>query len=258
VNVGAIPEELVESELFGAEAGAYTGLNNRRIGHFETATGGTLFLDEIDALSPASQVKLLRVLQNGEFQRLGSSRTHTVDVRVISATNTSIQNAVEEGRLREDLLFRLNVVELDVPPLVNRREDILPLADHFLREFQRIESSPRDLVLSHEAQQSLLQHVWPGNVRELENRLQRATVVVSTDQISGEDLGFSSGSSSIGLPDAQQLGESELVERETLLAALERANGVVAHAAEELGVSRQALYRRMSRLGVEIERRPKP
>lgn len=255
VNVGAIPEDLAESELFGAEPGAYTGLQGRRIGHFETAAGGTLFLDEIDALSPATQVKLLRVLQSGEFLRLGSSRTHQVDVRVLSATNSSIEAAVEEGRLREDLLFRLNVVELAVPPLMERREDILPLAKHFLERFFRQEGRGQ-MTLSDQAQAELLAHDWPGNVRELENRVQRATVVAAGEEITAADLGFAKSESPVA--QGSPLAAGDLEKRERILTVLEQADGVVAHAAERLGVSRQALYRKMSRLGIEIERRPKP
>lgn len=258
VNVGAIPEDLAESELFGAEAGAYTGLQGRRIGHFETAAGGTLFLDEIDSLSLATQVKLLRVLQSGEFQRLGSSRTHQVDVRVISASNASIEVAVAQGQLREDLLFRLNVVELEVPHLAARREDILPLAEHFLQQHSQREEGPGDLRLGDQAREALLRHDWPGSVRELENRIQRATVVTSATEISVADLGFANETDVSSPMDVAQLAEGDFQERQRLLAVLERAGGVVAHAADELGVSRQALYRKMSRLGVEIERRPKP
>jgi len=259
VNVGAIPEELAVSELFGAEAGAYTGIQDRRAGHFETAAGGTLFLDEIDALSPASQVKLLRVLQSGEFQRLGSSRTHKVDVRILSATNTSVDAAVSEGRLREDLLFRLNVVELQVPALASRREDISPLAEHFLQQFCRQEETSGERTIGAEARQALLRHDWPGNVRELENRIQRATVVSTGKEISVADLGFAAGGlEDVTIPDLSTLGADDMAARERILGALERARGVVVHAADELGISRQALYRKMSRLGVELERRPKP
>jgi DNA-binding NtrC family response regulator len=258
VNVGAIPEELAESELFGAEVGAYTGLQGRRIGHFETAAGGTLFLDEIDSLSPATQVKLLRVLQSGEFQRLGSSQTHRVDVRVISASNAVIEEAVTQGLLREDLLFRLNVVELSIPQLADRREDILPLAEHFLQQHSQREDGRGDLSLNDPARQALLSHSWPGNVRELENRIQRAVVVTADGDILADDLGFGLEITTGSPADLALLGEGDLQEREGLLAVLERADGVVAHAAAELGVSRQALYRKMSRLGVEIERRLKP
>lgn len=258
LNVGAIPEGLAESELFGAEAGAYTGLQGRRLGHFETASGGTLFLDEIDALATVSQVKLLRVLQSGEFQRLGSSRTRRADVRVISASNASIEAAVREGRLREDLLFRLNVVELEIAPLMARREDVLPLAEHFLRVYCQLAEGSRQLSLSEQARHFLRNHEWPGNVRELENRIQRATVVATGEEISAADLGFDNEGDQPSRADLGHLDAGDLLAREQLMEVLERADGVVAHAAEELGVSRQALYRRMSRLGVEIERRPKP
>lgn len=258
VNVGAIPEDLAESELFGAERGAFTGAQARRIGHFETAAGGTLFLDEIDSLPLSTQVKLLRVLQSGEFQRLGSSQTHRVDVRIISASNAVIDEAVAAGRLREDLLFRLNVVELQIPPLARRREDILPLAQHFLLQHASAQTSERDWALDDESIRLLLRHQWPGNVRELENRIQRAVVVAATAEISPVDLGFETGGDRPLAPEADRLGPGDLEERVRLLATLEQADGVVAHAAAELGVSRQALYRKMARLGIAIERRPKP
>lgn len=258
VNVGAIPEELMESELFGAEAGAYTGIQGRRIGHFETADGGTLFLDEIDALSLAGQVKLLRVLQSGEFQRLGSSQTHRSDVRVISATNDDLEVATQSGRLREDLMFRLNVVELQMPALKDRREDIEPLAEHFLGHYAREEGVSASLKLSAAALAALRDHSWSGNVRELENRIQRAVVVATGPEISSTDLGFDRETSSHPATDRSTLSESERSDREQLKRVLANANGVVARAAEDLGISRQALYRKMSRYGIELERRPKP
>jgi DNA-binding NtrC family response regulator len=251
VNVGAIPEELIESELFGAEAGAYTGIRQRRIGHFETADGGTLFLDEIDALSLAGQVKLLRVLQSGELQRLGSSQTRKVDVRIISASNARLREQIEDGVFREDLYYRLNVVELALPALANRRDDILPLAHHFLAHYAEQHCSGMP-TLSTEAETALLDYSWPGNVRELENRIQRALVVSPAETISAEDLDLT------GLEaEAEPLSDADLAERELVLAALSRAHGVVAHAADELGISRQALYRRMARLEIELERRPR-
>ena len=255
VNVGAIPEELIESELFGAEAGAYTGAQRRRIGHFESAHRGTLFLDEIDALSLSGQVKLLRVLQSGEFQRLGSSETQKVDVRVLSATNASMQEAIAEGRVREDLFFRLNVVELPVPPLADRPDDILPLAGRFLERYSGELDEP--LTLSSEAERALVRHSWSGNVRELENRIQRATLVAE-ESIQPDDLGLGQSplsESSSGIRAA--FSADDEVDRSRVLKALEDADGVVAHAAERLGVSRQALYRRMARLGIDVERRPR-
>lgn len=255
VNVGAIPDELMESELFGAEAGAYTGAQNRRIGHFESADRGTLFLDEIDALSLSGQVKLLRVLQSGEFQRLGSSRTRRVDVRVVSATNASLDEALAKGAFREDLFYRLNVVELRVPPLTERAEDVLPLARHFLDALAG-EGSPQRL--SPEAESALVRHGWSGNVRELENRIQRATLVAAGDRITEEDLGLGSDAGDISSSSvAAVLSADQEAERARLLRLLEEEGGVVAHAADRLGISRQALYRRMNRLGIELERRPK-
>ena len=181
VNVGALPKDLMEAELFGAEAGAYTGATKVRQGRFEAADGGTLFLDEIGNLSMEGQAKLLRVLQTGEFERLGSSTTRRVKVRVISATNTDLPAAITTGRFREDLYYRLNVIELKVPPLVERKEDILPLARHFLEDEQK---------LSVPAQRALLAHSWPGNVRELMNTIRRASLLSTGVEISPADLGL--------------------------------------------------------------------
>jgi len=249
VNVGAIPEELMESELFGAEAGAYTGITGRRIGHFETADRGTIFLDEIDGLSLAGQVKLLRVLQSGEFRRLGSSNALEADVRLISATNTDLVAAVGEGRFREDLYYRLNVVELRVPALVDRTDDLLPLARHFLEQY----APEAALELADDAVNALLDHDWPGNVRELQNRIQRATVVATDQAVRVADLGIGSDGGRHGL----SLDDDAIAERDSLLEVLDGHRGVVAHAADELGISRQALYRKMERLGIELERRPR-
>jgi DNA-binding NtrC family response regulator len=249
VNVGAIPEELMESELFGAEAGAYTGITGRRIGHFETADKGTIFLDEIDGLSLAGQVKLLRVLQSGEFRRLGSSNALKADVRVISATNADLVAAVADGRFREDLYYRLNVVELRVPSLAERADDVLPLAHHFLEQY----SPNAALELADDAGNALLDHEWPGNVRELENRIQRATVVATGQTIQAADLGIGE----VFPRPSDSLDDDTVADRDRLLEALDHHCGVVAHAADELGISRQALYRKMDRLGIELERRPR-
>ncbi len=253
VNLGAIPEDLMESELFGAEPGAYTGSKKLRVGRFEAAGGGTLFLDEIDSLSLAGQVKLLRVLQSGEYQRLGSSATRRSDTRIISATNSDLDEAIRAGRFREDLFFRLNVIELSVPPLASRPDDILPLARHFLK---RLAGDDGPAALGPDAETALLGYSWPGNVRELENRLRRATLVRRGGRIERQDLDLHEGAGRDGEGQAPVAGPG-LAERRRIEEALERADGVVARAAEVMGLSRQALYRKMSRLGIVLERRPK-
>jgi DNA-binding NtrC family response regulator len=255
VNVGAIPEELIESELFGAEAGAYTGAQRRRIGHFEAADGGTLFLDEIDGLSLNGQVKLLRVLQRGEFQRLGASQTHRADVRILSATNAALAEAMAAGRFREDLFYRLNVVELVVPPLGERPDDVLPLARHFLEQHS---GAAGPLKIGRSAEAALVRHPWPGNVRELENRIRRATLVAAGGEVTDVGLGLAEApadDSASGIRPA--FSSDEEIERRRLLQLLEAQDGVVSRAAETLGISRQALYRKMARLGIEVERRPR-
>ena len=233
VNCGAIPQDLVEAELFGAEAGAYTSANRAREGRFEIADQGTLFLDEIGHLPLSSQVKLLRVLETGEFARLGSSRARAVKVRVVSATNADLPAMIRDGRFREDLYYRLNVIEIAVPSLVDRPDDIIPLADHFLEG---------QAELAEEARAALLAHTWPGNVRELRNAMERAKLLSSGGLVRA---------ASLNLP-APRVCErdAEDLDRETLAAALREAGGVVSHAAQKLGLSRQALYRRMERVGL--------
>lgn len=241
VNVGALPAELMESELFGAEAGAYTGAGAARQGRFEAADGGTLFLDEIANLSLDGQAKLLRVLQTGEFERLGSTKTRRANVRVVSATNADLQQAVRSGTFREDLYYRLNVIELEVPPLNDRPEDILPLAWHFL--------SP-DRQLDDSAERALGNHQWSGNVRELQNVIKRATLLAQGPTLTADDLGLA------GRPSAPKLftpGHAE-PDAEAVLAALDRAGGVVAKAARALGLSRQAFYRRLEKFDIELKK----
>ena len=247
VNAGALPDQLLESELFGAEAGAYTGSTKLRIGRFESAHRGTLFLDEIGNLSPAGQIKLLRVLQSGEFERLGSSETRRVDVRVLAATNSDLRDEIARGRFRQDLYFRLNVIDIAVPALVARHEDILPLAEHFLVS-ARSRHGGTAHSFSEGARQAMLAHGWPGNVRELQNRVVRATLIAGTGVIETADLGLDGGSDH---------GDSESLQKREIELALMDAAGNVSRAAEGLGVSRQALYRRMEKLGIVLERRPK-
>ena len=238
LNCGAIPADLVEAELFGAEAGAYTGANKAREGKFEAADGGTLFLDEIGTLPPAGQVKLLRVLETGRFQRLGGNRERQVQVRVVSATNADLPALIRAGQFREDLYYRLNAIELKVPPLAERSDDILPLARHFL---------PPGKQLGEDAARALLAHPWPGNVRELRNSIQRAALLAPGALLSAADLALSAArrSESVASVAAQQEPG-----REEIVAALERNGGVLAQAASDLGLSRQALYRRMERHGI--------
>jgi DNA-binding NtrC family response regulator len=236
VNVGALPSELMESELFGAEAGAYTGAAKARQGRFEAADGGTLFLDEIGNLSMAGQAKLLRVLQTGEFERLGSSATRRVRVRVLSATNADLRAAIREGRFREDLFYRLNVIELKVPPLVARPDDVLPLARHALEPGYSLDES---------AEKALRNYPWPGNVRELKNAIRRACLLAGNQVITSTTLGLPA----VGPLDVRS--QEHEPDRQEIEQALERANGVVAQAARALGFSRQALYRRMEKLGIK-------
>ena len=236
LNCGALPSELIEAELFGADAGAYTGANKAREGKFEAADGGTLFLDEIGNLPLAGQMKLLRVLETGRFERLGSNRERQVSVRVISATNADLPALIREGNFREDLFYRLNAIELSLPPLAERPGDILPLAESF---------RPRDKPIGESARSALLRHAWPGNVRELRNVIQRAGLLATGDRIEAADLNLPKAS--VSKPAATQEPD-----RATIESALARAGGVIAQAAAELGLSRQALYRRMDRFGIKL------
>jgi DNA-binding NtrC family response regulator len=248
VNAGALPDQLLESELFGAEAGAYTGSNRLRIGRFEAADRGSLFLDEIGNLSMNGQTKLLRVLQSGEFERLGSSQTRQVDVRVLAATNSDLRDAITRGAFRQDLFFRLNVVEIVVPPLRDRRDDILPLARHMLAAAAREQGLAREPALGQAAADALLAFDWPGNVRELQNRITRAALTANGNEITPSDLALGAAAGDAAL--------SSLERKEIELALLD-AQGSVSRAATALGISRQALYRRMEKLGVVLERRPR-
>ncbi|QDW66488.1 sigma-54-dependent transcriptional regulator [Luteimonas granuli] len=236
LNCGALPGELIEAELFGAEAGAYTGAGKAREGKFEAADGGTLFLDEIGNLPPAGQMKLLRVLETGRFARLGSNRERQVRVRVVSATNADLPAMIRDGRFREDLYYRLNAVELRLPPLAERPDDILPLALHFLPPGKRLRA---------DAERALLRHAWPGNVRELRNVVQRAALLSAGEAVAGDALGLPAASGS-----THGAHVAEEPDRAAIESALARSRGVLAQAASELGLSRQALYRRLDRLGI--------
>jgi DNA-binding NtrC family response regulator len=234
VNCGAIPSELIEAELFGAEAGAFTGANRARTGRFEAANGGTLFLDEIGELPLAGQVKLLRVLETGQFEMLGSNKTRSAQVRILSATNADLPMLIREGRFREDLYYRLNVIDIPVPALSDRPADILPLARHFLGP---------SLHLSDDAATTLQQHDWPGNVRELRNSIERARLLARDNMVAAADL-------NLPVPHRTAPREAEHFSREVLEASLREAGGNISRAAQSLGLSRQALYRRLERFNL--------
>jgi DNA-binding NtrC family response regulator len=246
VNTGGLAEGVFESELFGHVKGAFTDARADRIGRFELADGGTLFLDEIGNVPLHQQAKLLRVIESREMERVGSSRSKNIDVRVISATNTDLKTACASGQFREDLLFRLNTVELHLPPLRERREDIPALAGHFLSQYA---SRYRREVkgIDPAALQALMQHSWPGNVRELEHTMERAVLMCRTEQLQPADLGL--GAQRAQAPNLEELS-LESVESILIRKALQRFQGNVSQAAEALGLSRGALYRRMEKYGL--------
>ena len=249
VNVSGLSAGVFESELFGHVKGAFTDAKSDRIGYFELADGGTLFLDEIGDMQTPLQAKLLRVLQTGEFQRVGSSTTRRADVRLISATNVDIGAEVRAGRFREDLLYRLNTVEIALPALRDRREDVAPLAHHFLeRTAARYGRSIEGF--DAEAMQSMLGYAWPGNVRELEHTLERAVLLARGNRLTVDDLAL--GSRSVRSAEPQPVEDMELEEAERWLIrrALDKHDGNVSAAAESLGLSRSALYRRLQRYGL--------
>jgi DNA-binding NtrC family response regulator len=246
VNLGGLADGVFESELFGHTKGAFTDAKTDRVGRFELADGGTLFLDEIANLSLSQQAKLLRVLESGEFERVGASRTRKVDVRILAATNADVRAEVAAGRFREDLFFRLNTVEIVLPPLRARREDIPLLATHFLQQFaQRYR---RDVTgFSADGMRTLLEYAWPGNVRELAHAIERATLLAEETRVRATDLSF--GPAVTAAPQVDQMSLED-VERLLISKALERHGGNVSLAANALGLSRSALYRRLQRHGL--------
>jgi DNA-binding NtrC family response regulator len=287
VNCGALPAELLEAELFGAEAGAFTGAQRPRTGRFAAAEGGTLFLDEIGNLPLSGQVKLLRVLESGQYEPLGSSRTRTAHVRIVSATNADLPAMIREGRFREDLYYRLNLIEIPVPALAERPEDIVPLAEHFLAAGATGATTGADAAgsadaaaagqgaagpmrLSDEAREALLHHAWLGNVRELRNCIERAKLLAHEGLIGASDLGLPPPRGTDGTGAQSRAGasgsvsgagsgaftaesrEGDAVSREALEDALREAGGNVSRAAQRLGLSRQALYRRLERFGLRL------
>ncbi len=247
VNAGALADGVFESELFGHVKGAFTDAKSDRVGCFELADGATLFLDEIGTMPPGQQAKLLRVLQTGEFQPVGSSRTKHADVRVLSATNVAISDEVGRGTFREDLLYRLNTVEVHLPPLRDRPEDVAALGAHFLRKkAERYRKSIEGFDL--DALTALVAHPWPGNVRELEHVIERAVVMTEGSTIGLADLSLRRPASEGSALDRMTLADAEayLIRR-----ALERTGSAIA-AAEALGLSRSALYRRLAALGIKV------
>jgi DNA-binding NtrC family response regulator len=246
VNAGGLPEGVFESELFGHVRGAFTDAKADRVGRFELADGSTLFLDEIANISSTQQAKLLRVLQTGELERVGSSRTRQVDVRIVSATNADLNAEVTAGHFRADLQFRLNTIEIHLPPLRDRREDIPLLASHFLgRHAQRYRKQLAGFDPA--AMQALLDHPWPGNIRELDHAVERSVLMAQGDTVKAGDLGLRP--SREGAPRLEDMSLEE-VEFSLIKKALARFDGNVSHAAKALGLSRSALYRRLQRFGL--------
>lgn len=246
VNMGGLSETLFESELFGHVKGAFTDAKTDRAGRFELADESTLFMDEIANIPLAQQAKLLRVIETGDFERVGSSKTLHANVRIISATNANLENEIAVGRFRQDLLFRLNTIEIELPPLRDRREDIIPLANSFLR--QHAERYRKQIAgFDENARERLLQHRFPGNIRELDHVVERAVLMTKDRQIHGTELGLTTGGS-----ESRNVEEMSLEEVEAFLIkkALARNNGNARKAAEALGLSRSAFYRRLQQYGL--------
>jgi Nif-specific regulatory protein len=261
VNCAALQENLLESELFGHEKGAFTGADRQRIGRFEQADGGSLFLDEIGDMSASTQAKILRVLQEHEFERLGGTRTIKVDVRLIAATNRDLPQMVGNGQFREDLYYRLNVVTIDMPPLRERKEDILPLAGWFIRRFSSELKKKLD-GLDTEAQKFLMRYNWPGNIRELENAIERAALLAESSMIRADDLrlgDFSPSGSTRENSSAVKIPPSgialEEIERQALIEALRMSNWVQKDAAELLNISPRVMNYKIKTLAIEMPRR---
>ena len=254
VNCSALSENLLESELFGHERGAFTGAMARRIGRFEEADGGTLFLDEIGEISASVQVKILRFLQEREFQRVGGNQTLHSDVRIISATNRNLESKVKEGTFREDLFYRLNVVAMEPPPLRERKEDVPPLIEHFLRRFA-VENGKNVTGITSEARDLLLKYDYPGNVRELENIIERAVVISRSSVVSVDDLPFTEDK--IYLKEAGKKGEGllrgaiEELEHKLILEAMDKAGDHQTKAAEILGISERMLRYKLKKYGLK-------
>jgi Nif-specific regulatory protein len=255
VNCAALPETIIESELFGHEKGAFTGAIAQRKGRFELADGGTLFLDEVGDLSPATQIRLLRVLQEKEFERVGGTATLRANVRLIAATNQDLEALIERGQFRQDLYYRLNVFPIHVPPLRERRTDITLLADHFVEKYNKVHGKNVRRI-STPAINMLMSYHWPGNVRELENCIERAVLLTQDDVIHGNHLpptlqtAEATGTQPQGPLDAAL----EALEREMVLDALKSARGNMAKAARALGITERIMGLRVNKYGVDPKR----
>ncbi len=259
VNCGAIPFELLESELFGHEKGAFTGAHRERIGRFELADNGTIFLDEIGDVSPEIQVKLLRVLQEHSFERIGSTQTISVNIRIIAATNKNLDHAIAEGKFREDLFYRLSVIPIKMPPLRDRKSDIPLLVNHFLEKLQSIRNT-KEKNFSNEALEVLIQYNWPGNIRELENLIERLSVLVDKSVFDVSDLpenflykkqeefkkSVSRLKKDIGFNDAVEQYQQHLI-----LQALKNTDGVKSKAAELLKINRTTLVEKLKKMNIK-------
>ncbi|UCF33641.1 MAG: sigma 54-interacting transcriptional regulator [Phycisphaerales bacterium] len=255
VNCGALPDTLLESELFGHVAGAFTDAKQARVGRFESADGGTIFLDEIGDTSPAMQVKLLRVLQEGTFEPVGSSETRTADVRIIAATHQDLKERLAAGTFRQDLYYRINTVRLSLPPLRERREDIPLLVEHFIERFNGL--TGKDVrQASPGAMQAMMRYAWPGNIRELEHAIERAFVLVDDSVIRQSHLPTELSSEQLTAKAVVPAGDRgsailEIAERQAIEEVLRRHGGNKSAACEELGMSRTTLWRKIRKLGIE-------
>ncbi|MCG9874260.1 MAG: sigma-54 dependent transcriptional regulator [Leptospiraceae bacterium] len=255
LNCAAIPEELIESELFGHEKGAFTGAIDRKIGRFELANNGTLFLDEICDMSLATQAKVLRVLQEQRFERVGGSETISVDVRVIAATNIPVEDAIKEGKFREDLYYRLNVIPINLPPLRERKQDIPILVEHYLKK-SISENNLLPKKLENEAITNLVNHFWPGNIRELKNVIERLSIMVPNENIRSQDVieslvGFKKANEMVAKGDLKSAKDE--FERQYIFKTLQNCEGNVTKASKVLGIERTHLYRKLKNLNIPIE-----
>ena len=246
VDLGTIPEQLFESELFGYEKGAFTDARSAKEGKLETASGGTVFLDEIGNLSIALQQKMLTLIEKKELSRLGSNKTKKVDIRILSATNADLTQMVAEGRFRQDLLYRINTIELHLPSLRERGSDIVLLAEYFAKKIPK-QYKTEEVCLSQEAKNLLMKHPWPGNVRELMHVMERAIILSTTSTLQAKDIEFHRASANGHKAETLNL---QALEQEAIKTAIERSNGNLSHAANLLGISRYALYRKIEKLGI--------